>query len=342
MIFNILLYIQLVSHIIAISLLDRSKQEKISFINDTSGQKVEVYIGEKLFTCYLYSGNLEKQVLYPVFSPSGKIITRGYPLNPRPFERADAPHQLGLWFNYGNVNDLDFWNNSSLIPPEQKYRFGSIKFREILSQNPKSGELKVSSDWVDVHGNVLLNEETSFVFRGNSNSRSIVRTSVLKAIQTVTFNESKEGMLAIRMDRVFEEPGNKPSRLIDSSGVALEVPTIHNDGLNGIYHNAQGAVGADVWGKRSSWVSLRATKDDEIISVTIFDNPHNLNYPAWWHTRGYGLFAVNNLGGRQFDKNASEVKMVLMPGQMLTFKYKVVIAGEISDQEINKIARNFK
>jgi hypothetical protein len=328
--------------IICISCFDVSKLNRVSFKNDPLGQKVEIFIGEKLFTCYLYPDNLEKQSLYPIISASGKIITRGYPLNPRPFERADATHQLGLWFNYGNVNDLDFWNNSSLVPPDQKFRFGSIKFREILSQDPKRGELKVNSDWVDFHGNVLLNEETSFVFSGNTNSRSIVRTSVLKAVQTVTFNESKEGLLAIRMDRAFEEPGNKPSRLIDASGVASEVPMIHNEGLNGTYHNPNGDVGADVWGKRSPWVSLRATKDDEIISITIFDNPHNLNYPAWWHTRGYGLFAVNNLGGRQFDKNAGEVKTVLAPGQMLTFRYKVVIDGDLSDKEINKIARKFK
>ncbi|MCX6226593.1 MAG: PmoA family protein [Bacteroidia bacterium] len=328
--------------ILSISCLDRSKQEKVSFRNVADGQKVEIFVGEKLFTCYIYPGNLEKQSLYPIISASGKIITRGYPLNPRPFERADAPHQLGLWFNYGNVNGLDFWNNSYLVPADQKSRYGSIKFREILGQNSKSGELKVSSDWVDVNGNILINEETSYVFSGSSNMRSIVRTTLLRAVQTVTFNESKEGMLAIRMDRVFEEPYKKPSKLIDANGVASEALTINNDGLNGVYHNANGAVGTDVWGKRSSWVSLRATKDNEIISITIFDNKQNLNYPGWWHARGYGLFAINNLGGREFDKKTSEVKIVLMPGQMLTFKHKVVIAGDLSDKAINRIASNFK
>ena len=341
MIFNILLYIQLVSQIIAISLLNRSKLEKVSFINDTAGQKVEIFIGEKLFTCYIYPDNLEKQSLYPIFSPSGKVITRGYPLNPRAFERADAPHQLGMWFNYGDVNGLDFWNNSYLIPADQKSKYGIIKFREIISQNPQRGELKVSSDWVDVHGDVLLNEETSYVFSGTADMRSITRTAVLLAVQTVTFNESKEGMLAIRMDRVFEEPYKKPSKLTDASGIPMEEPTINNDGLNGMYHNADGAEGADVWGKRSSWVSMRAKKDDEIINITIFDNKQNLNYPAWWHARGYGLFAVNNLGGREFDKTASEVKKVLMPGEILTFTYKVVIGGDLSDKELNEIDRSF-
>jgi hypothetical protein len=342
MIFKIHLVILFVLMVVALSCFDLSKLDKVSFRNDIPGQKVEIFVGDNLFTCLIYLGNLEKQSLYPIMSASGKIITRGYPLNPRPYERADAPHQLGLWFNYGNVNGLDFWNNSDLVPADQKSRYGSIKFRKILSQNSKSGELKVSSAWVDFNENVLLNEETSYIFGGTSNSRSIIYTAVLRAVQTVTFHESKEGMLAIRMDRAFEEPAKKTAKLIDANGIASETPTINNDGLNGIYHNANGFVGADVWGKRSSWVSLRAKKDGELISITIFDNNQNLNYPAWWHTRGYGLFAVNNLGGREFDQKASEVKIVLKPGQILTLKYKIVIAGDLSDKEINKIARNFK
>jgi len=320
----------------------RLKPEKVSFRNDSVRQKVEIFVGEKLFTCYIYADNLEKQSLYPIHSASGKIITRGYPLIPRPFERADAPHQLGLWFNYGNVNGLDFWNNSNLVSADQKSRYGSIKFRKILSQNPKKGELKVCSDWVDNTGNVLLNEETSYVFSGTSDRRTIIRTAVLTALQTVTFNESKEGLLAIRMDRVFEEQYKKPSKLIDADGKISEILMVNNDGLNGLYHNANGVIGADVWGKRSPWVSLRAVKDGEIVSITIFDNKNNPNYPAWWHARGYGLFAINNLGGREFDKKADKVIIVLLPGQKLKFRYKIVVTGDLGDNEINKIAREFK
>lgn len=47
---------------------------------------------------------LSSQLLFA----SGKVITRGYPMNPRPFERMDHPHHVGLWFNFGDVNGLDF------------------------------------------------------------------------------------------------------------------------------------------------------------------------------------------------------------------------------------------
>ena len=55
--------------------------------------------------------NMEKPVLYPLNSSSGIPVTRGFPIDPKPNERIDHPHQTGMWFNYGNVNGLDFWNN---------------------------------------------------------------------------------------------------------------------------------------------------------------------------------------------------------------------------------------
>jgi len=161
----------------------------------------------------LYTSDLEKQVLYPIVTASGKEITRGYPINPRPFERTDHPHHVGLWFNFGDVNGLDFWNNSFAVKPEDKHRYGSIKFREIVEVNPKTGTLITRSDWVNNDGEVLLNEKTTFVFSEENGIRSIDRTTELTAQTQVTFNENKEGLLGMRMDRAFEEPATEPGKV---------------------------------------------------------------------------------------------------------------------------------
>jgi len=87
---------------------------------------------------------------------------------------------------------------------------------------------------------------------------------------------------------------------------------------------------------------LRADKDGEVITIVILDNKQNPNYPAWSHARGYGLFATNNLGGRNFDKNAAEVKISLKPGETIVFKHEIVIGGDLTDAEINAMAKNFK
>lgn len=328
--------------VLAVNVALAAKKEKVSFKNDDAGKKVEVYLGGKLFTAYIYPDNMEKQSLYPIMTASGKFITRGYPLNPRPFERTDHPHHVGLWFNFGSVNGLDFWNNSFAIKPEDKPKYGTIKFRKILSENPAKGTLVTNADWVDVKDNVLLNEEATYIFEGDGATRSITRITKLTAKQEVTFEENKEGLIGLRVDRTFEEPATKPEVFLDANGVETKVPVMNNDGVNGVYHNAEGVKGGDVWSKRSPWVALRGVKEGETITIAILDNKANPNYPAWSHARGYGLFATNNLGGRVFDKNAAEVKIVLKPGETITFKHKVVIGGDLSDATLNELSKNFK
>lgn len=318
------------------------KKEKVEFKNLESEKKVEVFVGGKLFTAFIYPDNMEKQSLYPIASASGKLITRGYPLDPRPFERTDHPHHVGLWLNFGDVNGLDFWNNSFAIKPADKPKYGTVKFRKVVSENPAKGTLVTTSEWVDVNDKVLLNEETTFVFEGTGNLRTIERTSKLTATQKVTFTENKEGLIGLRLDRAFEEPATKPDKFLDANGIVTEVPIMNNEGVNGVYRNAEGISGGDVWSKRSPWVALRANKEGEILTVVIIDNAKNPNYPAWSHARGYGLFATNNLGGRAFDKNATEVKIILNPGESIVFKHKIVVGGDLSDPEINKLSKNFK
>lgn len=334
-------FVVLLAIIFGMGSIQAKKSPKTEFKNKDQEKKVEVYLDGKLFTAFIYPDNMEKQSLYPILSASGKTITRGYPLNPRPFERTDHPHHVGLWFNFGDVNGLDFWNNSFAIKAEDKPKYGTIKFKKIVSEDPKKGELVTSSDWVDVANKVLLNEETTFIFSGTSNQRTIERVSKLTAMQDVTFTENKEGLIGLRLDRAFEEPATKPEKFLDAKGIETEVPVLNNQGVNGVYRNAEGVTGGAVWGKRSPWVALRADKDGEIITIVILDNPKNPNYPAWSHARGYGLFATNNFGGRIFDKNAAEVKVKLKPGESLVIKHKVVIGGDLTDAEINAMAKGF-
>lgn len=336
------IWITVFSLLLAASVTQASKKEKVEFRNDAKNKKVEVLVGGKLFTAYIYPDNMEKQSLYPIMTASGKFITRGFPLDPRPFERTDHPHHVGLWLNFGSVNGLDFWNNSFAIKPEDKHKYGTIKFRKIVSENPAKGKLVTSADWVDVKDQVLLNEETTYVFEGSGNLRTIERITKLTARQTVTFEENKEGLIGLRLDRTFEEPATKPEKFLDANGIETNVPVLNNDGVNGVYRNAGGVKGGDVWSKRSPWVALRGVKDGETITIAILDNPHNANYPAWSHARGYGLFATNNLGGRAFDKNATPVKIVLQPGENLVFKHKLIIGGDLSDAELNGWSKSFK
>ena len=316
--------------------------QKVQFKQVDKDKKVEVFVDNKFFTAFIYPDNMEKQSLNPIISSSGKIITRGYPLQPRPFERTDHPHHVGMWFNFGDVNGLDFWNNSFAIAAAEKPKYGKIAFDKIVSLNSKLGKLIVSANWIDINKNVLLNEQTSYVFSGKGNTRIIERITQLTAKNQVTFTENKEGLLGMRLDRAFEEPATKPEIFLDAKGVETLVPVLNNEGVNGVYRNAEGFKAGEVWGKRSKWVALRAVKEGEVITIVILDHPNNLNYPAWSHARGYGLFASNNIGGRAFDKNSSPIQKVLATGEQMVFKHKIIIGGDLTDAEINQFATDFK
>ena len=116
--------------ITAFSTSAESKKEsglKISFISKDADKKVDVMVDGKLFTSYCWPDNIMKPVLYPVMTSEGTEITRGFPLKPRAGERVDHPHHIGIWFNYGDVNGYDFWNNSTAIPADKKGGYGIIK-----------------------------------------------------------------------------------------------------------------------------------------------------------------------------------------------------------------------
>src|SRR5260221_9633301 len=111
-------------------------------------RRVDVTIDGKPFTSYIWPTTLKKPVLYPLRTDKGTIVTRGYPLEQRPGERVDHPHHAGLWFNYEDVNGLDFWNNSDAIKPENASKMGTILHNKILSAKSGSqqGELDVQDD----------------------------------------------------------------------------------------------------------------------------------------------------------------------------------------------------
>ena len=320
---------------------------EVTFKRDDNAQKVDVIIGGKFFTSFIYPKTLEKPVLYPLCTSTGIEVTRGFPINPRPGERVDHPHHVGCWFNYGDVNGLDFWNNSYAIPEAEKSHYGSIKNVKIVKAEGgiDDGLLVFTCQWVNQKEQVLLDEETTMIFSGDDFNRKIVRITRLKASNgPVKFGDSKEGLFAIRVDRAFETPSETPEIFTDASGKQTTVPILNNEGVNGVYRSSEGKEKDAVWGTRASWVSLTAIKAGEEISICLFDHPSNPGYPACWHARGYGLFSVNNIGRKGYNPNESENTLMLNKGETVEFRHMILIktGGAITSDEMNNQLREFK
>ena len=222
-------------------------------------RRVDVTIAGKPFTSYIWPTTLKKPTLYPLRTAKGTVVTRGFPLEPRKGERVDHPHHVGLWLNYGDVNGLDFWNNSDAIPAEQAPKMGTILHRRVVEakSGADQGELAVEMDWVGPDKKPLLHEQTRFIFRGTGETRTIDRLTTLTALdQRVIFHDIKEGFLGMRVARGLEQPADKPEVFTDASGKATAVPVLDNTGVTGQYISSEGLKGDAVWGTRGKWTML--------------------------------------------------------------------------------------
>jgi len=326
-------------------LLQSQKTYDVKLIRNDDRHKVDVIINNTLFTSYNYPSDIEKPFLFPVVSPDGSALTRGFPIEPRAGERVDHPHHIGLWFNHGNVNGLDFWNNSSDIPAAKKGTYGHIVHKGIItSSDGRKGILEVALEWQDNKGHIVLTENTRYIFSGDEDSRTIDHISVLKAVdEAVIFNDSKEGMFAMRVDRAFEMPSNESLIFTDSQGNPTTVKKTDNQGVSGMYFSSNGLKGDAVWGTRNDWVMLQGKKNDTVISMAIFDNPANPGYPAYAHARGYGLFSINNLGQNSYDPKMEIRSLKLEKGQSVTLYHRFYIQSgkALTAEEADRIFEEF-
>ncbi len=317
----------------------------VQLVANETAHRVDVLIDGQPFTSYVWPDSVKKPVLYPLRTAKGTIVTRGYPLDPRPGERVDHPHHVGLWFNYGDVNGLDFWNNSEAIKPADRGKYGTIRHTRIKRiQNGKTtGELEVEMEWLGPDGAPLLREETKFVFHGGTSGRVIDRITKLTALdKRVVFNDNKEGVIGMRVARQLEQPAVKPEVFTDANGKATAVPKLDNTGVTGRYLSSEGKTGDAVWGTRGRWTMLTGKIGQEDVTLAMLDHPKNPGYPTYWHARGYGLFAANTLGQKVFSDGKETLNFTLEPGQSATFKYRVLIlSGTATSDDLESQYRRF-
>ena len=132
-------------------------------------------------------------------------------------------------------------------------------------------------------------------------------TIVLTAAKTVQFEDTKEGMFAIR--------------------VAL---WLREDRGSAQYLSSEGeSTASEVWGKRARWMKLEGKTGESYAGLALLNHPESVNYPTFWHTRAYGLFSANPLGQSVFQSRrgleSQPLNMVLEKEESCTFRFRVII-----------------
>ena len=289
-----------------------------------SHNQIHVLKGAEHFTSYVFDTTLLKPILYPIYSPSGIMVQREYPLKVVDGESHDHPHHAGLFFTYGTegeVNGNNFWASQKGL---SKIRHKLLK--EMKSE-PGKAMLKTVANWIGEDGSEVLQEHRTMTFSGDAHKNIIDFDIELRAgKESVTFKDTKEGMLGIRVaDWLTEKLGS------------------------GLYLNSEGDTAEkNVWGKAAKWVRLAGQQNDQTVGLVIMHHPSRVNYPTYWHARAYGLFAANPLGRLAFQQgrgleNPQPLNYQIPAGDSAFFKFRIIIyEGDVGVDEIEANFEQYK
>ncbi len=288
-----------------------------------SGDHIEVLIGGRAFTTYWFNAEVAKPYLSPLRSAGDTILTRCFPMvTTIPGEDRDEPHQRALYFAHGDINGFDFWGEAefSRWSRHSLSTFGRTVFRNLeeMHGGPDLGGLRAEFDLVTPKGEAIAEETQSYRFRGDERSRTIDCEFAIHATHgPVRMGDTKEGMFAIRVVKELRSP---PGHMVSSNGNVGE---------------------KDVWGKRADWVDYYGKVGKEDLGIAILDHPQNFRHPTYWHARGYGLFAANPFGVREFTHDRHQDGSYTIPAnESLIFRYRVFIHQ--GDYREGKVAEAYK
>ena len=290
----------------------------------TQGEnRIGVAIDGQPFTEFIYGPDAPHPYLYPLRAPDGTMVTRHVPLNKEAGESIDHPHHTGLWFAHSNVNGFDFWNNH---PGYTTPNRGSIVLKKVekIESGKKQGEIDVTMDWLDPAGTAIMTENRRMIFYSGTPNRIFDLDIKLTSITTDKFGDAKDGVLGIRLASGMEEPQKKAPPAPARTGQMVGADGCKGEG--------------ECWGKRANWLDYHGQVDGKEEGIAVLDSPGNPRHPTYWHTRSYGLLAVNIFGVHDFtnDKTA-DGSLTLEPGQSIDFKYRIVIhAGDEKTANIAK------
>ena len=276
--------------------------------------RVDVMIDGASFTSFHYDAKWDKPFLYPIRTASGIVISRGWPVEPRPGEQQDHPWHRGIWWGHGDINGEDFWREK---PDKSTSRL-------VIEGKPKAtgDTLEAKLAMVSSKGERVGTVTQRFTFRREGahvliDSAIMVRADAGEALR---FGDTEDGGFGFRLSDDFRQ--DRGARLV----------------------NSQGQSGTEqIWGKPAKWVHYSAAVDGKPAGVAVLDHPTNLRHPTRWHARGYSLNAANPFALGDFTGNKSNDGSYTAPaGSELRLRYLVAIhEGDLTADRIEQYFTSF-
>jgi hypothetical protein len=260
-----------------------------------------------------------KPYVWPIVGPTGKQMTRGYPLVDLPTEpekQRDHPHHRGLTFGHEDYAG-DTWHDRStyeglLADPKNEARgrqaianLGSIRHRTFtrLDASPEQAVVESICDHLGPTGQVNLTERRRLTFRATATTRTIdVDQDLVGGDKPVRIGDRKDAGLFIRVPVSVAVDSKEGGRII----------------------NSEGAVDAEAWSKPARWCDYHGPVDGEKLGIAFLNHPSSFRHPTRWHVRTYGLFTANPFASQAYDPKLPDAAITLAPGETLRLRHRLI------------------
>lgn len=299
-----------------------------------------VTVNGKPFASYVVD-QANKPYLWPIYGPTGKAMTRAYPMKEVPEEekeQRDHPHHRGIVFGHESIGAgaWKFPEKWDAITGEEKHTGGgdtwheNATFEEFM-KNPKLAlrgkqrlpmvasikhrEFKETTadvdkavivalcDYLDPSGKRFLTEERRLTFHVMNGMRAIdFDQDFIASDGEVRFDDRKDAGLAIRVPASMAVDSKQGGQIINSDGL----------------------VDKNSWGKAAKWCDYHGPVEGEHLGVAFLNHPDSYRYPTRWHVRSYGLFTANPFAQRDYDKTLPEGTTTLKAGERLKLRHRLL------------------
>ena len=280
---------------------------------------VSVTVDGKPFANYVID-QTNKPYLWPVYGPTGKAMTRAFPMADLPSEtkaQRDHYHHRGMNFGHESIGCWDTWSergthesglknpNASGAAQKRLDLLGSIrhvKFTELKTDADKA-TIAETCEYVDSSGKRILTEERRLTFRSSGDSRSIdFDQDFLATDGEVTVDDRKDAGLSIRVPASMAVDSKEGGKIVNSEGITDK----------------------DAWSKAAKWCDYSGPVDGENLGIAFLNHPSSFRHPTRWHVRSYGLFTANPFASKQYDKELPDAATVVASGEKLKLRHRFV------------------
>lgn len=316
-----LLYLKQIVGVATVFLATQSAVAGTGFTISSEATQVVVKYDGKLVTNYVLD-QANKPYFWPLIGPTGKRMTRSFPMEDVEGERTDHPHHRSVWFGHQGVGGFDTWTEKATSKKKGAEHeaflagLGSTVHRSFseISANEDRAVIRSSNDYLDSKGNKLMADERSMIFRMSN------------------------GQLILDFDiTLIGEYGDIELTDKKDAGLCVRIPTSMTlkDG-DGRIVNSEGVRDGDTWSKRAKWVDYYGTVDGELLGVAFLYHPSSFRSTTRWHVRDYGLFTANPFGPQSLVESDETGTFTLKAGERATVRHRIIFHK--GDEKTAKIA----